>query len=58
MKTIQKKEHTPANDVSRDLLKIELRIARRADQLVRTIRPALSQDLEYWRRAEREILAR
>jgi hypothetical protein len=58
MNTKKKKKHTRTDSFGRKLFALELRIARRADELAKTIEPALDQNFEYWLRAEREVLAR
>jgi hypothetical protein len=57
MNTIKKKRDAKADPLGRKLFEMELRIARRADQLARTVEPIQDRNFEYWLRAEREVLA-
>jgi hypothetical protein len=57
MNTIEEKDHAPADLLSQELFKMELRIARRADELVRTLAPFPGRDVDCWLEAEREVLA-
>jgi hypothetical protein len=57
MKTIKKKRRTQFGHSHQLLYELELRVARRADELVETARSIPSRSLECWLRAEREVLA-
>lgn len=43
-------------DTEEDLLRLEIRIARRADELSRSGSGVRERDLEHWLQAEREVL--
>jgi len=58
MNTKNRKKAPRTAGLHRKLFALELRIARRADALARTIKPAQDHNFEYWLRAEREVLAR
>jgi len=49
--------HSPADSTGRELFELELRVARRADELAKNVAPHQNRDLEFWLRAEREIMA-
>jgi hypothetical protein len=56
MNTTKMNEQAPADSSSRELFELELRIARRADELAQTGGSRPRRDLEHWLRAEREIM--
>jgi len=49
-------ENLSAEAPGRELYELELRVARRADQLARTVEPHQDRNFELWLRAEREII--
>jgi hypothetical protein len=57
MNTTESIEHAPADSSDQELFELELRIARRADELAQTVVPRQDRNLEYWLRAEREVMA-
>jgi len=57
MTTMESNEATPANRLNDQLLDLELRIARRADELARTAEPVQDRTYCYWLRGEREVLS-
>jgi hypothetical protein len=54
---MESNEATPANRLNDQLLDLELRIARRADELARTAEPVQDRTYCYWLRGEREVLS-
>ena len=48
----------PASELEDDLLKLQMQVAHRADELWRTDGQGRGSDLEFWFRAEREVLDR
>ena len=58
MKTKDQASSGPIAVAEDDLLRLEMQIAQRADQLWQDNGKARGNDLEHWLQAEREILAR
>ena len=56
MNTEKRKVNASADSSSRDLFELELRVARRADELAKEVAPLLDRNFEYWLRAEREVM--
>jgi hypothetical protein len=56
MNSPAKTHKLPAVYLEADLLKLEIRVARRADQLSLKHGGSRGRDLEHWLQAEREIL--
>ncbi len=57
MKKKRKARKPRPDPLDQALFQIELRIARRADELARLGQFVPGRDFEYWLRAEREVLA-
>ena len=53
----EKNENSLAEAAGQELFELELRIARRADELAKTAMPLQDRNFEFWLRAEREIIA-
>jgi hypothetical protein len=49
-------ENTSVETQGRELYELELRVARRADELARTVVPHQDRNCECWLRAEREVI--
>jgi hypothetical protein len=58
MNTVHNDPDVPASDLEDDLLHLQLQVAHRADELWRTDGQGRGSDLEFWFRAEREVLER
>ena len=58
MNTAHNDPDVPASEVEDDLLHLQLQVAHRADELWRTDGQGRGSDLEFWFRAEREVLER
>jgi hypothetical protein len=52
----EKNENSPAETAGQELFELELRIARRADELADTGVSRIDRNLEYWVRAEGEVV--
>lgn len=48
----------PADTAGQELFELELRVARRADELARTAVPLQDRNYEFWLQAEREVMAK
>jgi hypothetical protein len=55
MRTLKKRRKVAARYSNRKLYQLELRIARRADELLKAALFISGQSLECWLRAEREV---
>jgi len=58
MNTVHNDPDVPASAPEDDLLQLQLEVAQRADELWRTEGGHRGSDLEFWLRAEREVLER
>ncbi len=58
MNTEHNDPDVPASELEDDLLKLQMQVAHRADELWRTDGQGRGSDLEFWFRAEREVLDR
>jgi hypothetical protein len=58
MNTAHNDPDVPASELEDDLLHLQLQVAHRADELWRTDGRGRGSELEFWFRAEREVLER
>lgn len=58
MNTVHNDPDVPASAPEDDLLQLQMEVAHRADELWRTEGGHRGSDLEFWLRAEREVLER